>query len=221
MDKTKIAVAVFDKHAKMYQEKFMDVSVYQESLDFFLRHLKHNNASILEIACGPGNVTKNLLDKNPALKILATDLSPNMLALAKGNNPSADFKLMDGRSVALLKEKFAGVVCGFFLPYLSKEETLWFIKDVASVLEEGGLMYLSTMEDKYNKSGIEKGSKGDEIFIHYHEFEYLSEMLKINQFKILNVWRHHSLLTNGKKVTDLVIVAEKGQTSEAVLTVNK
>jgi ubiquinone/menaquinone biosynthesis C-methylase UbiE len=221
MDKTKIAVAVFDKHAKMYQEKFMDVSVYQESLDFFLRHLKHNNGSILEIACGPGNVTKNLLDKNPTLKILATDLSPNMLALAKENNPSADFKLMDGRSVALLKKKFAGIVCGFFLPYLSKEETLWFIKDVASVLEEGGLLYLSTMEDDYHKSGFEKGSSGDEIFIHYHEFEDLSEMLNINQFKILNVWRHHSLLTNRKKVTDLVIVAEKGQTSEAILTVNK
>jgi ubiquinone/menaquinone biosynthesis C-methylase UbiE len=122
MDKTKIAVAVFEKHAKMYQEKFMDVSVYQESLDFFLRHLKHNNGSILEIACGPGNVTKNLLDKNPTLKILATDLSPNMLALAKENNPSADFKLMDGRSVALLKKNSPELFAAFFYPIYRKKK---------------------------------------------------------------------------------------------------
>ena len=38
MDKNKIAVGVFDKLATLYQEKFMDVNLYSDTFDFFLRH---------------------------------------------------------------------------------------------------------------------------------------------------------------------------------------
>jgi 2-polyprenyl-3-methyl-5-hydroxy-6-metoxy-1,4-benzoquinol methylase len=67
----------------------MDLSLYDESYDDFCQLLQKKNASILEIGCGPGNVTKYLLGKRPDYKIHATDAAPSMLALAKINNPTA------------------------------------------------------------------------------------------------------------------------------------
>jgi ubiquinone/menaquinone biosynthesis C-methylase UbiE len=70
MDKTKIAVKIFDSSAHVYQDKFMNVDLYRESLDLFCDTIVKENASVLELACGPGNVTKHLLQKRPDFKIL-------------------------------------------------------------------------------------------------------------------------------------------------------
>ncbi|MBC7864483.1 MAG: class I SAM-dependent methyltransferase, partial [Bacteroidia bacterium] len=61
MDKTKIAVTIFNKNANGYQNKFMDVNLYADTFDLFCNSIKNENAEILEIACGPGNITKYLL----------------------------------------------------------------------------------------------------------------------------------------------------------------
>src|SRR4051812_15408408 len=106
MDKNKIAVAVFDKSAKKYQDKFMDVSLYHDTFDAFCDLVTKKGAMVLEIACGPGNITKYLLEKRPDLKILGTDLSPNMLELARANNPLAEFVLMDCRNIGSLNQKY-------------------------------------------------------------------------------------------------------------------
>jgi len=45
--------------------------------------LLNEQAKVLELACGPGNITKCLLSKRPDLEILATDIAPNILELAK------------------------------------------------------------------------------------------------------------------------------------------
>ncbi|NQX43266.1 class I SAM-dependent methyltransferase [Pedobacter steynii] len=98
-DKTKNAVAVFNKRANEYQDKFMDTQLYHESFDLFCEHITKENADILELACGPGNIIKYLLKKRPDFNILGIDLSLNMIDLAKANNPTATFELMDCRNV--------------------------------------------------------------------------------------------------------------------------
>ena len=54
MDQNKIAVDVFNKLAKTYQDKFMNVDLYKDSFDFFCQNIKNENAEILDLACGPG-----------------------------------------------------------------------------------------------------------------------------------------------------------------------
>src|SRR5690349_18694421 len=99
MDRTKMAVDIFNKHAQIYQHKYMDVSMYHDTLDAFCNSIPKHNAQILEIACGPGNITQYLLQQRPGFNILGTDLAPNMLELARANNPEAKFKEMDGRNI--------------------------------------------------------------------------------------------------------------------------
>lgn len=208
MDQTKIAVALFNKLADGYQEKFMDVSLYHDSLDKFCNAIPKEKAEILELACGPGNITKYLLDKRPDFEILGTDLAPNMIALAKVNNPTADFQLMDCRAIASLNKTFDGIVCGFGLPYLSKQEALQFIKEAAQQLNPNGVLYISTMEDDNSKSGFKTGSTGDIIFQNFHQADYLSAALEENGFKIIHLERKE-YIHNQENTTDLIIIGTK------------
>lgn len=208
-DKSLEASLIFNKYAYEYQEKFMDVSLYKDSLKTFCNLIKEENAKVLDLACGPGNVTKYLLREKPNLNVLGIDLATNMIELAKSNNPNASFKLMDCRSISSLFEKFGAVVGAFCLPYLSRKETHKLVNDISVLLNDQGVCYISTMEDDYNKSGYETESKGDKIYLYYHEADYLINVLTSFKLKIEEMSRIKSTMSNGKEVTDLIIISRK------------
>lgn len=209
MDHTQNAVAIFNKLANLYQEKYMDVGLYHDSFDLFCDNIKKENPEILELACGPGNITKYLLNKRPDFKIFGIDLAPNMIELAKTNNPEAAFQVMDCRDIGSIDKNFDAIMCGFCLPYLSKEECIQIIQDCARLLSVDGILYISTMEDDYGKSGFKSGSTGDQIYMYFHEAGYLSEALETNGFRIIELLRQDFPTTDGVKTTDLVMIAGK------------
>lgn len=211
MDKNNIAVAVFDKLAKVYQDKFMDVSLYHDSFKFFCSNINKQGAEVLELACGPGNITKCLLSLRPDLKITGTDLAPNMIALAEENNPSVEFKIMDCREIGKSERQYDAIMCGFCLPYLSKEETEKLISDAANIMNSSGLIYISTMEDAYSKSGLRKSSSGDEIFMHFYKENDLTSALEKNNFTIIYTDRKHYSAADDTQTTDLIIIAQKNK----------
>jgi cyclopropane fatty-acyl-phospholipid synthase-like methyltransferase len=207
MDHSEFAASIFDKYAEGYQSRFMDISAYHDSLDVLLAAISVKAAKVLEVACGPGNVTQYLLQKRPDLQILGTDLSPNMLVLAQSNNPTAQFELLDGRAIFQVSGQLDAIVAAFFFPYISKEEALRFIQDAAAKLESGGVLYISTMEDDYAKSGLRISSQGDEIFMHFHEAGYLNSELKACGFDVLDQSRVRAAGPDGD--VDLVLIARK------------
>lgn len=210
MDHSQKAISVFDKRAEEYQAKFMDLTSYHDTFDLFLDELQ-SGAGVLELACGPGNITKYLLAQRPDLKILSTDLSPKMIELAKANNPTTDFMLLDVRKTTTLNKTFDAVICGFGLPYLSREEAVQWIADTAKILNPKGVLYLSTMEDDYSKSGPWKSSDGkDEVFMYFHEAGYLSDALEANGFEIIKLKKQNYPDPNGNKTIDLIIIARHG-----------
>lgn len=112
----------------------MDMTFYDETYVRYCDLLKNADASILEIGCVPGNITKYLLTKSPSYQILAIDVAEIMIDLAKKNNPSAEFKVLDAQSIATLPGKFNGIVAGFCIPYLDPLETETFIQKGLSVI---------------------------------------------------------------------------------------
>lgn len=185
----------------------MDVSLYHKTFDSFLQRLPIKEAQILEVACGPGNITNYLLSQHPYLKIIGTDLAPQMLEIARQKNPTAEFKLMDARAIDKVNAKYHGLISGFCFPYFSKEEVLKFIADSTKILLPNGVLYISTMEDDYSKSGPRKGSQGDEIYMHFHEAAYLTEAILSNGFTNIETHRIISTGTDGLSYTDLVLIA--------------
>ncbi|MFN8243863.1 MAG: class I SAM-dependent methyltransferase [Ferruginibacter sp.] len=186
MDHSKQAAGIFDKLAELYQSKFMDVSAYQQELNNFLDQLPLSSPSILEIACGPGNITRYVIGKRPDLQILGIDLAPGMIALAKKNCPGAEFKVMDCRDIHTLEQKFDGIIVGFCLPYLSLKETTTLIGSISRLLNNKGVLYLSLIEDDQKNSGFRKGSTGDEVFMNYYLAGDIVPIFKKNQLEIVS-----------------------------------
>lgn len=118
MDNYKKTFDTWNKLAHNYQGKFMDFDLYDDTYDLFCELIEKPNAKIFEIGCGPGNITKYLLNKRSDFKIEATDVAPNMVDVAQQNNPSAACHVFDARQLATLPHKYDGVMGGFCMPYL-------------------------------------------------------------------------------------------------------
>lgn len=204
-----MVINVFNKNAQLYQQKYMDVSMYGDTLDIFCDNIAKDDTHVLDIACGPGNVTKYVLNKKPGLKVLGIDIAPEMLQLARNNNPTAEFKEMDCRDISQLNRKYDGIIIGFCLPYLSKQEATTLITDAAELLQPGAPLYISTMEDSYERSGMVRSSSGDEVYMYYHEADYLQQAIKDSGLTILDLRRQQYTGYDGAPVTDLEIVAVK------------
>lgn len=204
-DYTVVAVAIFDKLAELYQEKYMDVSLYHKTFDSFCSAIPKENSEVLELACGPGNITKYLIQKRPDFHLLSTDLAPSMIALARINNPSVSFQILDSRKIKLLSKKYDAIMCGFCLPYLAKNEVEKLIIDATQILNPDGIIYLSTIEGDYNKSGFTKGSTGHKIFMHYYLEKDIVSILMKHHFEIIDLSRVDSSNQNTK---DLIIIAK-------------
>lgn len=208
MDHSKQAVEVFDKLALLYQQRFMDVSAYAAELDTFIELLPKPAPSILEIACGPGNITRHLLNRLPAARILGTDLAPAMIDLARVNCPEAQFQVMDCRQLHQLNQRFDGVISGFCLPYLNPEEAECLIRDISGLLNKGGSLYLSTIEGEREKSGMKKGSTGDDLYQYYYTMDDLQRWMKEHELQVIS---HRSAIVPGNphQDTDLQVIARK------------
>jgi cyclopropane fatty-acyl-phospholipid synthase-like methyltransferase len=209
MDNYEQTFQTWDQLACQYQDKFMNLNIYNDTYDLFCREVKIPRACVLEIGCGPGNITKYLLSRRPDFKIEGVDVSPNMIKLARANNPSAEFKIMDCREMDRWTSTVDAIICGFCMPYLSKEDCAKFIKDCAALLPSGGILYFSIIEDAYAKSGYETSSDGNhKMFVYYHEAIYLQEHLKQNDFKLMHTER--KLYPKKEKTeTHLIFIARK------------
>ncbi|ABE54659.1 Methyltransferase type 12 [Shewanella denitrificans OS217] len=200
MDKNQQAVALFNQLAQGYQDKYMDVGLYETLLGEFCAQLTHN-AWVLDMACGPGNLSRYLLDKRPDIQLLGLELAPNMVALAKQNNPEAEFVQMDCRAIEFnhlsnktfatrltgeKTQRFDALICGFVLPYLTPAEVLALFDDMQQLVKDDGIIYLSTMTGKLADSGFQTSSSGQQMFIHYHEEAHLLRALSEAGFEMIS-----------------------------------
>lgn len=172
--------------AQLYEEKFMEVELYNDTYKRFCDLLSRPDASVLEIGCGPGNITRHILDFNPKLKVLATDISKNMIHLAKKNNPEVEIQILDCRDLETINSKFDGIICGFTIPYLSKLDCLKLFSDCSSLLTEEGVLYISFVSGDYEKSDFISGSSGNRTYFYYHELKRIKQELELNHLIVVD-----------------------------------
>lgn len=167
--------------AALYEATFMDLDLYNASYDLICSPELKPRARVLEIGCGPGNITRYLLAKRPDYEILGIDVAPNMIERAQTNNPEARFRVMDARAINQLDEQYDLVVSGFCLPYLSAEAATTLIADAGRLLNPGGLFYLSFVEGDAAQSGYKTGP-GGRVYFHYHLLQEVLDALQAAGF---------------------------------------
>jgi 2-polyprenyl-3-methyl-5-hydroxy-6-metoxy-1,4-benzoquinol methylase len=209
MDPYQTTFQTWNKVAALYQEKFMDLDLYDDTYDRFCQLVEKPGAKVFEIGCGPGNITRYIRSKRPDFQIEAIDVAPNMIRLARENNPTVRFKVMDCREIDKIRDRFDGIICGFCMTYLSREDCAKLFKDCSSLLNSGGIAYFSTIEGHYSKSGYEAGSTGDQTYVYYYEEDYLRQAFKENGFEPIDVTRKHYTKTNGNASTEMIFIVGK------------
>lgn len=177
MDRYKETFDTWNTIASIYQDKFMKLDLYNDTYDFICESVDKSKAKIMEIGCGPGNITKYLLSQRPDFEIFGIDIAPNMVELAKQNNPSAHFSVMDCREINKLDTKFDGIIGGFCLPYVSQTERKELISNAYNLLNDNGLIYLSFVEGDPDKSAFKVGG-GGRVYFNYHKLDDIETQLK-------------------------------------------
>ena len=211
MEKFDISVRRFDEFAEEYAQRFMDLNAYSDSIERFCDWIGNDRPRILELGCGPGNVTRLLKLRFPESQITAIDLAPNMIEIARTQVPDIDFRVMDVRDISGLDGTFNAVMCSFCLPFLSKTDASKLIADCATCLVSGGILYISTMEGDEERSGFETTSfSGDaEIYFNYHRQQDLEDSLVKSGFEIRQSKFQDYIEPDGSATTDMIFVASK------------
>lgn len=209
MDKYKETFNTWNKVAKLYQETFFDFNLYNDTYDAFCALLPDVGSKILDLGCGPGNITNYLLHKRADYKITGIDVSPQMLELAKKNNPTADFKVMDIRHLQTLDKRFHGIIAGFCAPYLSAEDLRQLWKAATRLLIDPGILYFSFVEGDPQDSGYQTGGDGSRVFFYYHLLSDITQELKENGFEIVQIYYKIYRRLGKPKETHTILLTRK------------
>ena len=204
-------VETFNTHARAYKDKFMTLGPYQNSLQVFSNLIAGHGHRLLEVGCGPGNLTKFLWEQNKDLNIMAIDIAEEMVKYAKLNVPSASVLQMDCRNLKSINLSFNSVVCGFCLPYLNLKEAENLLRDISSKLLPGGWLYMSTIIGNYSDSQPYSDSHKvcKPVMTYFYEKDRLTGMLTENGFDMILTevlpQKHQYQSSKG----DLIVIAKK------------
>lgn len=209
MNKYEETADTWNKLADLYQDKFMNLDLYNESYDSFCNKITSANAQILEIGCGPGNISKYLFSKRKDFSITGIDVAPKMIKLAKKNNPKGNFLVMDAREINRLTTKYDGIIAGFCLPYLAEGDVIKLITACADLLNDKGILYLSFVDGNPEKSAYQTGSNGKQIYFYYHSLENLKQLITHNGFSELKISTVNYIKNDDASEVHTIILSKK------------
>jgi cyclopropane fatty-acyl-phospholipid synthase-like methyltransferase len=188
----------------------MDLDLYKDTFEHLLKHLPQE-ASLVELGCGPGNVVKYIKSKRQDLHFVGIDLAPEMIKAAQKENPGEEFRVLDIRNAGEIHGRFDAVIAAFCIPYLSFDDLPDLFSNMRRLTSEKGIIYLSCMEGAEERSGFEKTSftGQDELYINYYPRNKIESLMKKYDFEIVKFYTKDYLEADGSTTTDLIYIARK------------
>lgn len=183
---------IFDQGADTYAKKYMDVSLYVPMLSKFADRIKNPQAGILDLACGPANLSLWICQNNPRMKVTGIDFSDQMLQHARTFLPSGKFIHMDCRDVAKLDSTFDAVICGFLLPYLSPEETNQLFSDLHDITDDHAPLYLSCIASPKTSAYTVNKTSGNPLTFWNYNIEDIKSMLIKQRWLVMEASENHN-----------------------------
>jgi SAM-dependent methyltransferase len=133
-------------------EKYLGPLLFEPSALEFISHLGTKDIqSVLEVSCGTGRLTSHLRDYFPATtKIIASDISPDMLGLAKEKmkDSSVEFQLANAQSLPFPDDSFDLVLNQYGLMFLPDKQKGF--NEAFRVLKPGGRFIFATWDSSEN-----------------------------------------------------------------------
>lgn len=147
------AIKFTDSVAESYEKYRGTIFFEPYAKDMAERLTKGNIKSILEIACGTGQVTRLLRAKLPGARIVATDLNPSMIDVAKkivSEQDKIEWMLADAQVIPFDENSFDAIICQFGLMFVPDKQRA--VNEAYRVLKPGGRFIFSTWDTIQNNS---------------------------------------------------------------------
>lgn len=142
-------------------DKYLGPFLFEPYAQDFVKKISNPEAkNILEIACGTGRVTKHLRKLFPyTVKIIATDINPEMLKVAKKNieDNSVQFKIADAQELPFADNTFDLIVCQFGYMFVPDKPKAF--AEAYRVLKKGGCLLFNTWDSIENNAVINTVNK--------------------------------------------------------------
>jgi SAM-dependent methyltransferase len=134
----------YDRVAVAYGRQFAD-ELAAKPLDRALlagfAELTRGRGTVLEVGCGPGQVGRYLHDLG--VDVLGTDLSPQMIDVARSLHPGMRFRVEDLLAVGSPDAAFAGLVAAYAIVHLAPEEVALAAREWARIVVSGGWLLVA------------------------------------------------------------------------------
>lgn len=137
------------KIAENYEKYLAPVFFISTSKDL-VSHLQGNPSSILEIAAGTGQVTRNIVSRFPEAKVTATDINTGMLDVAKKIviSENVNWQIADACELPFEDNSFDAVICQFGIMFFPDKQKA--VNEAFRVLKPGGRFVFNTWDSLEN-----------------------------------------------------------------------
>ena len=204
-----VSVATFSKLASRYTEKYFKLDLYDRYLQKFEKRIASQGASVLDVACGPGNVSAYLAKFRPDLKLVGIDLAKGMIDQARLRVPSAEFLVKDCRHIDELEQVFDAAAFAFGLNYLTDNDANQFFSSLNATLTDSAMLYLSSITGETSWSGFETSSGGDRVYMMYRGVGEVVSMVEQAGYRIDFMEVIASPANAPKQTQDLILIAQR------------
>jgi ubiquinone/menaquinone biosynthesis C-methylase UbiE len=130
------------------------------ALDLVSRIDPRQAQTVLEIACGTGRVTRHLKSTLlPSARLTATDINPDMIAVAKSalNCETITWATADAQALPFPDESFDLVVCQYGLMFVPDKPKAF--AEAFRVLKNGGIFLFNTWDNIRHNSFMHTGAE--------------------------------------------------------------
>lgn len=209
------SVATFNRLADRYAEKYFHLDIYDRYLERFVKRIESQGASVLDVACGPGNVSAYLAKVRPDLKLVGVDLAEGMVQQAKRRVPSGEFLIKDCRHIDKLGQIFDAAAFAFGLSYLTDDDANRFFISLNATLADSAILYLSTITGEPSWSGFETSSSGDRVYPEYRSIGDVGSMVERAGYRVDFMEVIASPTNASRSTQDLILIAQRENNGHA------
>lgn len=171
MQDTKDVLYCYNKTADRYADQFMD-ELNGKHLDRILLKAfaatNFQSGRTIDLGCGPGQTTKFLADCGMT-DIVGTDLSPEMITVAKRRNPQLHFETADMLNLPYKDASFGSAIAFYAVVHFDEEQMKKAFKEVARILS-GGAQFLFSFHVGNNSVHLDNFLE-QEVNIDFYFFE--------------------------------------------------
>jgi SAM-dependent methyltransferase len=143
MNISKTTHDTYNRIAKDWHRDHQKDTWWQEGTDDFIAVLPQGGL-VLDVGCGGGFKSRYLVRNG--LAVVGIDFSEELVKIASGEVPEAEFRVMDMRDIGTLSERFDGVFAQASLLHMPRSQAPGIVRSFADVLKPGGCLYIAVKE---------------------------------------------------------------------------